>query len=41
MSNATLAGPSEATLNARDELARPESGASAVSWGAVVAGALV
>ena len=41
MSNATLAAPSEAILNARDELARPESGASAVSWGAIVAGAVV
>ena len=41
MSNATLAAPSEAILNARDELARPESSASAVSWGAIVAGAVV
>ena len=41
MSNATLAAPSEAILNARDELARPESGASSVSWGAIVAGAVV
>jgi NADH:ubiquinone oxidoreductase subunit 3 (subunit A) len=41
MSNATLAAPSEAILNARDELASFESGASAVSWGAIVAGAVV
>ena len=41
MSNGTLAAPSEAILNARDELASPESGASAVSWGAIVAGAVV
>jgi len=41
MSNATLAAPSEAILNARDELASFESGASAVSWGAILAGAVV
>jgi hypothetical protein len=41
MSNATPAAPSEATLNARDELASPESGTSAVAWGAIVAGAVV
>src|SRR5580658_682992 len=40
MSNATLA-PSEAILNARDELASFECGASAMSWGAIVAGAVV
>jgi hypothetical protein len=37
MSNATLAAPSEAILNARDELASFESGASAVSWGTILA----
>ena len=32
---------SDAILNAQEELASPESGASAVSWGAIIAGAVV
>ena len=41
MSNAALNARSDAILNARDELASPESAASAVSWGAIIAGAVV
>ena len=41
MSNAALNARSDAILNARDELANPESAASAVSWGAIIAGAVV
>ena len=41
MSNAALNARSDAILNAQEELARPESGASAVSWGAIIAGAVV
>jgi hypothetical protein len=41
MSNAALNARSGAILNAQDELASPESGVSAVSWGAIIAGAVV
>jgi hypothetical protein len=41
MSNAALNARSDAILNARDELASPESATSAVSWGAIIAGAVV
>ena len=41
MSNAALNARSDAILNARGELASPESAASAVSWGAIIAGAVV
>jgi hypothetical protein len=41
MSNAALNARSDAILNARDELASPESAASAVSWGAIIAGAVI
>jgi hypothetical protein len=41
MSNAALNARSDAILNAQEELASPESGASAVSWGAIIAGAVV
>jgi hypothetical protein len=41
MSNAALNARSDAVLNAQEELASPESGASAVSWGAIIAGAVV
>jgi hypothetical protein len=41
MSNAALNARSNATLNARDECANPESATSAVSWGAIIAGAVV
>ena len=41
MSNAVLSARSDAILNARDEFASPESAASAVSWGAIIAGAVV
>jgi hypothetical protein len=41
MSNAALNARSDAILNARDELTSPESAASAVSWGAIIAGAVV
>ena len=41
MSNAALNARSDAILNAPEELAIPESGASAVSWGAIIAGAVV
>ena len=41
MSNAVLSARSDAILNARNELASPESAASAVSWGAIIAGAAV
>src|SRR6204780_5081287 len=40
MSNAALNARSDAILDAQ-ELASPESGASAVSWGAIIAGAVV
>ena len=40
MSTATLTARSDAMLNGQ-ELASPESGASAVSWGATIAGAVV
>jgi hypothetical protein len=41
MSNAALNARSDAILNAPEELAIPESEASAVSWGAIIAGAVV
>jgi hypothetical protein len=41
MSNAALNARSNAILNTQEELAIPESGASAVSWGAIIAGAVV
>ena len=41
MSNAALNARSDPILNAPEELAIPESGASAVSWGAIIAGAVV
>jgi hypothetical protein len=41
MSNAALNARSDAILNAHAELASSESAASAVSWGAIVAGAVV
>jgi hypothetical protein len=41
MSNAVLNVRSDAILNAHDEFANPESAASAVSWGAIIAGAVV
>src|SRR5271165_2886832 len=41
MSNAALNARSDAILNPRGELASPESAASAVSWGAIIAGAVV
>ena len=41
MSNAALNARSDAILNVRDELVNPESAASAVSWGAIMAGAVV
>jgi hypothetical protein len=41
MSNAALKARSDAILNARSELANPESASSAVSWGAIIAGAVV
>jgi hypothetical protein len=41
MSNAALNARSNAILNTREELAIPESGASAVSWAAIIAGAVV
>ena len=41
MSNAALNARSDAISNAPEELAIPESGASAVSWGAIIAGAVV
>jgi hypothetical protein len=41
MSNATLAAPSEAILNGRDETGKARKRPSAVSWGAIVAGAVV
>jgi hypothetical protein len=41
MSNAALNARSEAILNAREDLASPESTASAVSWAAIIAGAFV
>jgi hypothetical protein len=41
MSNAALNVRSDPILNAPEELAIPESGASAVSWGAIIAGAVV
>ena len=41
MSTAAMNARSDAMLNAQEELASPESGASAVSWGAVIAGAVV
>src|ERR1700734_3860234 len=41
MSNAALNARSDPILNAQEELASPESGASAVSWGAIIAGAVV
>ena len=41
MSNAALNARSDAILNTREELAIPVSGVSAVSWGAIIAGAVV
>ena len=41
MSNAALNARSDAILNTREEPAIPESGVSAVSWGAIIAGAVV
>jgi hypothetical protein len=41
MSNAALNARSDAILKARGELASPESATSAVSWGAIIAGAVV
>ena len=41
MSNAAFNARSDAMLSAREELASPESGASAVAWGAIIAGAVV
>ena len=41
MSNAPLNARSDAILNARGELANPESATSALSWGAIIAGAVV
>jgi hypothetical protein len=41
VSNAALNPHSNAIVSAREELIRPESTASAVSWGAVIAGAVV
>ena len=41
MSNAALNARSDAISNAPEEPAIPESGASAVSWGAIIAGAVV
>ena len=41
MSNAALNARSDPILNAPEELAIPESGASAVSWGPIIAGAVV
>ena len=41
MSNAALNARSNAILNKQEELASAESGASAVSWGAIIAGAVV
>ena len=41
MSNAALNARSDAILNTQEELASAESGASAVSWGAIIAGAVV
>ena len=41
MSTAALNARSDAILSAQEELASPESGNSAVSWGAIIAGAVV
>ena len=41
MSNAAFNARSDAIVNAQEELGIPESGASAVSWGAIIAGAVV
>jgi hypothetical protein len=41
MSNAALNDRSSAIVSVREELVSPESAASAVSWGAVIAGAVV
>src|SRR5271155_6154697 len=41
MSNAALNARSDAILKARGELASPESSTSAVSWAAIIAGAVV
>jgi hypothetical protein len=41
MSNAALNARSDAILSTQEELAIPESGVSAVSWGAIIAGAVV
>jgi hypothetical protein len=41
MSNAALNARSDAMLSAQEELASPESGVSAVSWAAIIAGAVV
>ena len=41
MSNAALNARSDAILSAQEELASPESGVSAVSWAAIIAGAVV
>ena len=41
MSTAALNARSDAMLNAQEELGVTESGASAVSWGAIIAGAVV
>ena len=41
MSNAAFNARSDAMLSGREELASPESGASAVAWGAIIAGAVV
>ena len=41
MSTAALNARSDAILSAEEEIAGPESGDSAVSWGAIIAGAVV
>ncbi len=41
MSNAAFNARSAAILGAQEELASPESGVSAVSWAAIIAGAVV